>query len=546
MQRWKKLAQASVVLGASVVLAGSLAAQAMEPTTRRAVGEGEGPFERLIIRGATVIDGTGAPPQSPMDIVIEGNKIVAIESVGYPKVPIDPEKRPKNATKEIDATGMYVMPGLIDTHTHTGGVPKAPQAEYVYKLWLGHGVTTVRGVPSGAFEWSLKEKALSARNEIVAPRQFSYHRPGTGEGWEGGPITSAEKAREWVRWAAKVEIDGAKIDGLKLGAYDPLIMAALIDEAKKHNLGTVAHLNQSGVVRMTGDDAAELGLGSMTHFYGLFESLLKDYSIQNYPMDQDYGDEQHRFGQVARLWNQIHEPGSDEWNELIEKWVDLDFTLNPTMVIYSAGRDVMRARKADWQDMYTLPSQWEYFKPSREAHGSYWFDWTTHDEIAWRNYYHRWMQFLNDYKNAGGRVTVGTDCGFIYQLYGFCYVTELEMLQEAGFHPLEVIRSATLYGAEELFNPKNKPIEFGILRPGLLADLVIVEENPLHNLKTLYGTGTVKINDETLAVERIGGVRYTIKDGIVYDAKQLLADVARMVEEAKVTNDFTTEFTGLP
>jgi imidazolonepropionase-like amidohydrolase len=143
------------------------------------------------------------------------------------------------------------------------------------------------------------------------------------------------------------------------------------------------------------------------------------------------------------------------------------------------------------------------------------------------------MSFLNDFKNAGGRVTTGSDSGFIYQTYGFGYIQEFELLQEAGFHPLEVIRSATLYGAEALHEPKGKPIEFGIIRPGLLADMVIVDENPLENFKALYGTGAVKLNDQTTRVERVGGVKYTIKDGIVYDAKKLLADVARMVEKAK-------------
>jgi imidazolonepropionase-like amidohydrolase len=143
------------------------------------------------------------------------------------------------------------------------------------------------------------------------------------------------------------------------------------------------------------------------------------------------------------------------------------------------------------------------------------------------------MQFLNDYKNAGGIVTTGSDSGFIYKLYGFDYIRELELLREAGFHPVEVIRSATMYGAKELHDPKGIEPDFGIIRPGLKADLVVVEENPLQNLKVLYGTGAVKINDETGAIERVGGVKYTIKDGIVYDAKKLLEDVREMVRKQK-------------
>ena len=118
-------------------------------------------------------------------------------------------------------------------------------------------------------------------------------------------------------------------------------------------------------------------------------------------------------------------------------------------------------------------------------------------------------------------------------LYGFGYVEELEFLQEAGFHPLEVIRAATLHSAEALHEPKGTRIEFGLVRPGLLADLVIVDRNPLENFKVLYGTGVLTVDRESGEVDRVGGVRYTIKDGIVYDAKKLMADVARMVADAK-------------
>jgi len=523
----------------AMLAAAPLAAQ-MEVTTPRGDAEGEGPHERLIIRGATVIDGTGAPPAGPVDIVVEGDRIAEIRAVGYPFVEIDEERRPSGATREIDGTGLWVMPGLIDMHVHTGGSGKAPQAEYTYKLWMAHGVTTTRGVPHGDFDWALGEKAKSMRNEIVAPRMFAYMSPGSGAGWGGRPIDSPETAREWVRWAAEQDVDGAGIDGLKLGSYDPEIMEALIDEAHQHGLGTVAHLGQSGVARMTAIDAARLGLDMMTHYYGLFESMLKDYSIQNWPLDYNYQDEQNRFGNVARLWDQIHEPGSDEWYALMDEFLELGFGIDPTMTIYEASRDVMRSREAEWHDTYTLPSQWDFYQPSRQAHGSYWFYWTSEDEVAWRNFYQRWMRFLNEYKNRGGRVTTGSDSGFIYNLYGFAYIRELELLREAGFHPIEVIRAATMHGAQELHDPKGTPIEFGILRPGLKADMVIVDQNPLENLKVLYGTGAVKINDETGEVERVGGVKYTIKDGIVYDAKQLLEDVKRMVDEQKAERSAVT------
>lgn len=489
--------------------------------------QGEGPYDRLIIRGATLIDGTGGMPRGPVDIVIEENKIVDIKGVGTPMLPIDEKNRPTGATKEIDATGKYVMPGIIDLHIHTGSETKAPEAEYVYKLWLAHGITTVRGVPSGDLEWSLSEKKRSAQNKIAAPRMISFHRPGSGKEWKDRKILTPADAKEWVQYAHK-----KGVDGLKLGSHRPEIMKALLDEANKLGMGSTAHLAQTGVAQMNAIDAARLGLTGMTHFYGLFESMYENLDVQPWPVDMNYNNEQHRFGQVARQWNMVN-PGGEKWNALLEEFLELDYFLNPTMAIYSAGRDVMRARNADWHSKYTLPTLMDYFQPSRENHGAYWFYWTTHDEVAWKKFYQVWMQFLNDYKNRGGKVTVGSDAGFIYQTYGFTTIEEMEMLQEAGFHPLEVIRAATLHGAEEIFYPLKKPIEYGVVREGLLADLVILDENPLENLKVLYGTGAVKLNDETRQVERVGGVEYTIKDGIVYDAKALLKDVEQMVEKQK-------------
>ncbi len=504
---------------------------ATDPRPAPPRAEGEGPFDRLIIRSATVIDGTGAPPRGPVDIVVERNRIAAVVTVGATAGDMRPSGRPQGATKEIDATGMYVLPGFIDLHLHSGDIPKTPEAEYVYKLWMAHGITTGRGVPFASPEFSASEKARSARSEITAPRMFTYRLP--FDEWEG-TIETPQKAREWVQMAAKTGIDG-----LKLTAYPPEIMAALIDEAKKLGLGSTAHLSQPGVAQMNALDAARLGLGTVTHFYGIFEALYDGHDVQPWPPGYNYADEQWRFAQVARQWNLVHKQGSPEWKALLAELKSLNVILDPTMTAYLASRDVMRRSNAEWHEKYTLPSLWDFYQPSRANHGSYYFDWTTWDEAAWRSFYRVWMALLNDYKNMGGRVTVSSDAGYIYNTFGFSTIEEMELLQEAGFHPLEVIRGATLHAAQALFEPKRKPIEFGVVRAGLLADLVIVPENPIANLKVLYGTGAVRLNDKTGKAERVGGIKYTIKDGIVYDARQLLVDVARMVEKQKAARGIT-------
>ncbi len=145
----------------------------------------------------------------------------------------------------------------------------------------------------------------------------------------------------------------------------------------------------------------------------------------------------------------------------------------------------MAARTAEWHADYTLPSLWDFYAPSRQAHGSYRFAWSTANEVDWQQNYRRWMKFINDYKNHGGRVTVGPDSGYIYKLYGFGYVEELELLQETGFHPLEVLRAATLHGAEALGIADIT----GSVEVGKAPDLVVVAEHPLADWKLLFGTG---------------------------------------------------------
>src|SRR5258708_14110491 len=122
----------------------------------RRSGEGEGPWTRVIIRGVTLVDGTGAPPIGPVDIVIEGNRIREVRSVGFPKVPIKPESRPKDAVRELDGTGLWVLPGFIDMHGHAGGEEQGRTAECVFKLWMADGITSAREPGCGnRLDWRL-------------------------------------------------------------------------------------------------------------------------------------------------------------------------------------------------------------------------------------------------------------------------------------------------------------------------------------------------------------------------------------------------------
>jgi imidazolonepropionase-like amidohydrolase len=485
--------------------------------------EAQGPYQRLIIKDATIIDGTGAPAQGPVNIVIENDRIVALKGHGTGSLPmarisVDPD------TRVIDAAGKFVLPGFIDAHVHTGtpthaiggGVMTDP--EYVLKLWLAHGVTTVRDVGSGmGLKWTLELGRRSARGEITAPRMQAFAAfPEIME--------SPEAARAWVRAVRKTGADGVKF----VGAAPELVRAA-IDEAHKLGMKTAYHHSQVSVTRTNALDSARMGLDSLEHWYGLPEVMFDDRRVQDYPSDYLYNNEQDRFREAGRLWLQAAPPGSEKWQSTIAELIRLGLTLSPTFTEYDANRDTMRARTAEWFREYTMPYVARAFEPNPRVHGSFFFDWTTADEIAWKVNFQRWMTFVNDYKNAGGRVTVGSDSGFNYNVYGFGYVRELELLQEAGFHPLEVVRAATLSGAELLGIDKDT----GTIEVGKKADLVIVDENPLANFKVLYSTGNPRLDRQTGQLGRTTGIRYTIKDGVVLDVPTLQAQVRTLVANEK-------------
>ncbi|MDZ7691313.1 MAG: hypothetical protein U5K69_09315 [Balneolaceae bacterium] len=119
-----------------------------------------------------------------------------------------------------------MLPGFIDMHAHTGGQAQGTPAEYVYKLWMAHGITTVREPGSfNGMDWTLRHKKRSEDNEITAPRISAY----IGFGMEhDGPITTPEQARKWVQMISQKGADGIKFFGASRQVY-----AAAIDEANK-------------------------------------------------------------------------------------------------------------------------------------------------------------------------------------------------------------------------------------------------------------------------------------------------------------------------
>lgn len=455
-------------------------------------------YNRLLIRNAIVVEGNGTPASGPRDILIDQNRIAEI----------GPAARRATAEAVIDAQGKYVLPGFINMHGHShnerGGM--AMPIEYVLKLWLSCGITTVRDV-GGDFELTKKLRDGSRAGALVAPRMFVY--PFFGRPRDPAAATAR------VRLLKEQGADGIKIVGIHRDT-----MEAMMAESNRLGLRVAQHV---GVEETNATDCIRLKTTSIEHWYGIPDAALPD-AVQNFPPGYNYADEVDRFRYAGRLWR---EADPERLRKVLAGMVEAGVAWDPTLNIYEASRDLQRAEnKPEFAD-YLHPALAAFFRPSRDNHGSYFFGWTTADEVYWKENYRIWMNALRDFARMGGTITTGEDAGYIYQMYGFGYLRELELQQEAGFHPLKVVQHATVNGAKVL----GQADQLGRVRAGWTADLVVVNGNPLENFKILNPMGADLMVDGKAV--RGGGIEWTVKDGYAFHAPTLFREVKDLVKQAR-------------
>lgn len=479
-------------------------------------------YERLVIRNAFLIDGTGSPARGPVDILVQRGVIADIrDSVPIRSstgAPLSQDLGGIQADREIDATGKYVMPGLIDTHAHL--YPPTPRA-FIYKLFLGNGVTALRNL-DGNFgggttvpEGILAEKQRIAAGQIIAPRMWVYpFLPDTVK-------TAAEVPALVKRWH-ELGVDGIKL--VKVSQEYPDMLKVLGEETRRYGMGLAAHIPQSASPAVNALIAAESGVTTIEHHYSYPETALPATTIPILPEGYNYGDERQRFRETLAIWLQadMAKLKAVTVPELVKASREGRFTMNPTMVVYEKQRDLTRVANAPWLDRYAQPADLQRWRtPDPARHGAIFDRWTSIDEATAAQAYRRWMEFIREYVKQGGHLSVGSDSGGPFQLYGFQTIRELELLLEAGLTPLEVVRAATQEGARTLQEPA-----MGVLRPGFAADLLIVDENPLEDFKVLMGRPPV---DAAGNPQRRSKIRNVIVNGRVMDPDLLLADVERIV-----------------
>jgi imidazolonepropionase-like amidohydrolase len=399
--------------------------------------------DALIIRGVTVIDGTGAPPRDDMAVLVRGDRIAAIG-------PSDAVDCPTGG-RVIDGSGKYLIPGLWDMHVHLSKTRAS-----ALTLFVKEGVTSVRDM-GGELEELLTWRETIRRGDRLGPRIVlagpyleapeNVQRMLDAEvvepvGRTRIPVGDPQRARAVVDSLAALGVDFIKIRTLaSLATYRGIVAAA-----RAHDLRVVGHT--FGIPLR---ELIETGHGSIEHFL--------------YPP-----------------------PGSVPTTERAALYAELvarDMAVVPTLVNFEASillsPDTLDAIVGDslgllddrrrYVSRFLIADWGEQVAERREDSG-----------VDWREIYEDWVATLREMRQAGVRILAGSDVAVINIYPGSSLHEELGWLVQAvGMTPHEALMSATRHPAEFL----GLSHELGTVEPGKLADLVLLTADPLADISNL-------------------------------------------------------------
>jgi len=421
------------------------AAQAGQPAT-------------LVIEGGTLIDGNGGEPVRDSLIIIRGNRIQTVSRKGQASYPVD--------ATVLQSDGKFIVPGLWDAHCH--------YQWWMPELFLNHGVTSVSLV--GANNWSSATREAIERGKIPGPRLFlqgptvrGAWRPGLVPINAGRMIDTPEKAREAVRRTLPAKLASVSVmRGVSFETYK-----AAVDEAHKAGLPVVA---QAIGPEVYGREAVLAGAAILEHAAGVSYSILKDPS-------------------KWKGWGEIEVHSLDptpyadmdegKASELIRLMVERNVYLEPDFIAMGRGFQ-KRRREYELQD-YRLMNDYRlsYVPENRrlkELRTYREFDVLEPAQWERRNQgYQNMVRFMKQFADAGGKLLSGTDCSS-WAVPGITLHHELDILvEEVGLTPMQAIMTSTRYPAQAWRVLDRQ----GTIQAGKLADVVIVNDDPLQDIRNL-------------------------------------------------------------
>lgn len=460
------------------------------PTTGQTLAQSRS----LVIEGGTLIDGTGRAVRKNSLIIIQNNRIEAVSEQGQLSIP--------EGAEIIRAEGQFILPGLIDMHIHYAG--------NAAELMIGHGITSIfdTSVSAPKTAWMVAQRDGVAKGKIRGPRVF-------WGAWMDGPPTPGRNAGpghvfhrryartpEQARQIVKDRAASGLIDGIKLYWNTTLpLMKAFADEAHKANLPVSIH-----VIDATSDarEMVEAGADVLIHSSGICLANIQDPEkrkrFQEYSLPEVPTGAFPNYVWVEDPSNQAcHLMEPEVFDETIEFLVSHNVSINPTNAF---GWRCVHGRQADFdQQVLKLCRNPELGYISKTSCNVKWLGnidagciQLTENELENMNQgYQKLKEFLRKFVDAGGRVLPGSDASGS-GVTGLGLHQELQLLTDAGISPMDAIVSTTKHSAEYM----RQGDELGTVEAGKLADIIIVAEDPLADIRNLMKITKVIQNGRVL------------------------------------------------
>ena len=388
-------------------------------------------------------------------VLVQNGIISDIASAGKVKIPKDAER--------IDAQGRYLIPGLVDMHTHLlsdGNEYPDSIAEDELRVMVANGVTTIRfmiGTPE-----QLLLRARSARGELIAPTIYSAspHLTGKEQGNNFVVKTPAE-ARDAVRKSKAAGYDFIKITTF----IEAAVYEAAVDEAAKQNIRVVGHADS----RFVTAERAWKAKQQIEHLDGYMEALLPASAAAG-------GSVSDLYIYNPKNWESIDLIDESKIAEVARKTVASNPFVDPTQHFMknTFGRPRSEESIRSQPDFRFYPAKVqstfiEFHKKSR-------LNSVPVEKRA------RWVEIRNKLikaiYDAGGKVMTGSDTPEFLWLYGFTMHREMKALSEAGLSNYAVLEAATR-NPSMFFGTLDK---VGTIEKGRRADMILLDANPLENI----------------------------------------------------------------